>query len=282
LPCLGLGVVTAVVAIGLSDRAVAAPAVGEAGLPPLAVGSLSLSPLPSASAVEAALSVAAPACDGTLAHRASLFEAVLDAACRRLGDTPDQARRAKAILLVAALHESNGFRARIQGDLDGDGVAEGAPPGPARGLLQMEPATFHDLWRHAGDGGRAALADAAGVSPDALAVEVARLEPGSNAWGESRVRSFLESNDLFAATAARCDMKRSAEPLDPAVDPESEGDSSDRRRALARAWFRWVKKACGPGQDREELIEVVAEKARVLERAPAPGAGRDTAESLSP
>jgi hypothetical protein len=276
---LALGVAAALVALSVPERAIAAPAARAGGRPSLALADLP--PLPVAPA-PAAAPAAPPTWDGALALRAAEFAAVLDEASRRLCDTPEQARRAKAILLVAALHESNGFRARVQGDLDGDGDAEGAALGPARGLLQMEPATFHDLWRHARDDWRVALAGAAGVSFDTLAAEVARIDPVSNAWDDSGVRALLESNDLFAATAARCDMKRSPEPLDPAVDPESEIDSSDRRHALAEAWFRWVKKACGRGQCRETLIGVVAEKARVLERAPASRAAGVSAESRGP
>lgn len=132
--------------------------------------------------------------------------------------------------------------------------------GPARGLMQMEPATVHDLIKEyvfgPTSGLIANLAQAAGVSVDdmrnALKDFRDHLEPPQNRWptqsttnSAHKVENWLLTSDTFGIKLMRYYFKRSSQHSFP---PANQGDivkspqAEQFKAQHSEHWAKWWKK----------------------------------------
>ena len=152
--------------------------------------------------------------------------------------------------------------------------------GPARGLMQFEPATVKDLLKQyvLQPNRRKAtiqnLADAAGVAYEEMekALDAFVANQAGNAWPagapENRIEKWLRESDTFAIKLMRYQFKREGAHRFPG-DPNYNGDpqGAGAKEAHAEGWAKWWKRKFDTNEDRKKKKDQFKKNAEHLDKA---------------
>lgn len=164
--------------------------------------------------------------------------------------------------------------------------------GPARGLMQFEPATLKDLLKQYILQEKRKkktvqnLADAAGVTYEEMerALDAFVAKQAGNAWPagapENKIEKWLRESDTFGIKLMRYHFKRYADHRFPG-DPDYSGDpqGAKAKDAHADGWAKWWKKKFADDEDRKKKKTQFKKNAEHLDKALA--AKDDSKESRS-